>query len=184
MKFPLGPKQVQGLTDSNWGPQDQSIPKEYSVQPSVDLFKTRSIAGYIIWLGGPLDWMSKRQSYTARSSAQAEIGAIDECTKTLQQIINILKDLQLDTLYCNGPIPIHNDAAAAVQWSHNMTTKGLRHIQIRENAVRESIQSGLIDVKHITSKLNPSDMFRKEDKDVNHFIKCRDSVCARPPPSE
>ena len=70
--------------------------------------------------------MSKRQSNTARSSAQAEIGAIDECTKTIQHIINILQDLNLAHIYCNRPIHIYNDNAAAVQWSHNMTTnKGL-----------------------------------------------------------
>ena len=163
------------------GSQDQSVPTPNDTLTSLDLFKTRSIAGYIIWLGGPLDWMSKRQSYTARSSAQAEIGAIDECTKTIQQIRNILQDLQLTHIYGDEPIHIHNDNAAAVQWSHNMTTKGLRYIQIRENAVRECVQSGIIDVKHIGGKINPSDMFTKEEKDVSHFETCRDCVCVSPP---
>ena len=127
--------------------------------------------------------MSKRQTYTASSSAQAEIGAIDECTKTIQQIINILNDLQLAKDHCQNPTTIHNDNAAAVQWSHNMTTKGLRYIQIRENAVRECVQSKLIDVRHIGGKLNPSDIFTKEDKDVDHFERCRDTLCCVPPTS-
>ena len=57
-----------------------------------------------------------------------------------------------------------------------MTTKGLRHIQIRENAVRESCINGFIEVKHISGKVNLSDMFTKEDKYVNHFIMIRDYV--------
>ncbi len=71
---------------------------------------------------------------------------------------------------------VYNDNEACVCWSHNMTTKGLRHIQIRENAVRESIQSDLIDVLHIAGKINLADLFTKEDKDAAHFIAIRDII--------
>jgi len=83
VKFPIDPSQLTPLTNANWGPQDQSVPNPNDPPILLDLFKSRSIAGYIIWLGGPFDWCSKRQTYTARSSAEAEIGAVDECTKTL-----------------------------------------------------------------------------------------------------
>jgi hypothetical protein len=59
-----------------------------------------------------------------------------------------------------------------------MTTKGLRHKQIRENAVRESVQNKFIEVKHIAGRLNLADMFTKEDKDTAHFITIRDLVLA------
>ena len=183
MQFPLDPNKIQCLTDANWGPQDQSVPNSNDEPIYLDLFKSRSMVGHLIWFGGPLDWVSKRQTYTARSSAQAEIGAVDECTKRIQQIRNILADLDLSRLYCNAPITIYNDNAAAVQWSHNMTTKGLRYVQIRENAVRESIQDEIIDVEHIGGKLNPSDIFTKEDKDIEHFEKCRNTMCSSPPMS-
>ena len=62
-----------------------------------------------------------------------------------------------------------------------MTTKSLRYIQIRENAVRESIKTGTIDIKHIGGKTNPSDIFTKKDRDINHFIQCRDTLCSAPP---
>jgi len=62
----------------------------------------------------------------ARSLFKAEISSVDKCTKTLQQITNILKDLLgLFELYTDGPIIIHNNNAARVQWSHNMSTKGI-----------------------------------------------------------
>ena len=64
-----------------------------------------------------------------------------------------------------------------------MNTKGLRYVQIRENAVRESIQDEIIDVEHIGGKLNPSDIFTKEDKDIEHFEKCRNTMCSSPPMS-
>ena len=76
----------------------------------------------------------------------------------------------------HNPNPIYNDNSACVNWSHNLTTKGLRHIQIRENSIRESIHKSFISVKHIPGKLNLSDMFTKEDKHPQHFIAIRDVV--------
>ena len=64
---------------------------------------------------------------------------------------------------------IYNDNAACVAWSHALTTKGLRHVQIRENAIREAIQLGIIKVRHIAGTINISDLFTKEDKDVSHY---------------
>jgi hypothetical protein len=169
------------LTDSNWGPQDQSVPKPNDPPILLDLFKSRSIAGFVIWLCGPLDWSAKRQTYTARSSAEAEIGAVDQCTKQLQYITNILLDLGILHEFSSGPITIYNDNAAAVQWSHNMSTKGLRYIQIRENAVRENVQKSFIKVEHIAGKRNTSDMFTKEDKEPAHYIEIRDTIQDTPP---
>ena len=83
IKSPLPPHQMMALTDTNWGPQDQSHPSKNKVLPSLDLFKTRSLSGFILWRHGPIHWVSKRQSLTARSSAEAEIVATGECTKFL-----------------------------------------------------------------------------------------------------
>lgn len=176
IKFPIDPTRLQALTDVNWGPQDQLVPKASDPPVLLELFKTRSIAGHVILLGGPVHWQAKRQTYTARSTPDAEIGAVDECTKNIMQIRNILQDMNLFKSYMTGRITIYNDKAAAVDWSHNMTTKGLRYLQIRQNAIREEITSGLIDVKHIPGKDNCSDMFTKEDKDTAHFQACRDSL--------
>ena len=55
-----------------------------------------------------------------------------------------------------------------------MTTKGLRYIQIRENAVREAVSNKVINIQHIAGKVNIADLFTKEDKDTTHFIAIRD----------
>ena len=72
-----------------------------------------------------------------------------------------------------NPTNVYNDNAACVCWSSNLTTKGLRHVQIRENAIRESVQNKIINVLHIEGKINPSDIFTKEDKDAIHFLDIR-----------
>jgi hypothetical protein len=74
------------------------------------------------------------------------------------------------------PTTVYNDNSACVNWARNMTTKGLRHIQMRENAVCESYQNGFLIVKHISGKINLSDMFTKEDKDTGHFLEIRNVV--------
>ena len=88
---------------------------------------------------GPIMWSSKRQKITARSSAEAEIYATDECTKCVQQLKNLTDDLNLP--YSKKPTQLYNDNQACIYWSYNNTSKGLRHIQIKENAVRENIQN-------------------------------------------
>ena len=55
-----------------------------------------------------------------------------------------------------------------------MTTKGLRHLQIRENAVRESVQNNFMLIKHIEGKVNLADIFTKEDRDALHYMTIRD----------
>jgi hypothetical protein len=175
VKFPIPEDNIVSLCDSNWGPQDQSKPNPFKPQ-EIEIFKSRSISGHLIWLGGPIHWTSKRQSITARSSAEAEIYATDECTKNLIQLSHILTHLPLHTPVMSLPSIIYNDNMACICWSKATTTKGLRHVQIRENAVRESVQSDFITVQHIEGKINLSDLFTKEDKDTEHFITLRDLI--------
>ena len=174
VKFPIEDP-ITGLCDANWGPQDQSRPRLNETR-TTELFTNRSLSGFLIYFSGPLHWVSKRQTVTARSSAEAEIYATDECTKCLLQLHYIIDGLNLTDELMKSPTMIYNDNAACVAWSRNSTTKGLRHIQIRENAVRESVQSNFIQVEHIKGKLNLSDMFTKEDKDTLHFLTIRDVV--------
>ena len=117
---------------------------------------------------------------TAQSSTEAEIYATDECTEFILYLIHILVDLGLKQDIAPGPITIYNDNAACICWSKSITTKGLRHIQIRENAVRESFQSDLINITHIAGIKNLSDLFTKEDKDTAHFTTIRDLIMECP----
>jgi hypothetical protein len=174
VKFPVPPG-ITSLCDANWGPQDQSRP-HINEQRQVDLFKSRSLSGFLIYFGGPIHWVSKRQTITARSSAEAEIYATDECTKCLLHIHQIVDGLNLEKEIMPLPTTVYNDNSACVNWSKNTTTKGLRHIQIRENAVRESFQKGFLTVEHCPGKLNLSDMFTKEEKDLQHFLNIRNVV--------
>ena len=71
---------------------------------------------------------------------------------------------------------IYNDNKACVNWSKSCTTKGLRHIQMRENRVRENIQNQFVKICHVNGKVNLADLFTKEMKDTVHFVELRDSM--------
>ena len=55
-------------------------------------------------------------------------------------------------------------------------------MQIRENAIRESVQNKTVTIKHVDGKTNLADIFTKEDKDIAHFLKIRDTLMSLPFP--
>lgn len=67
------------------------------------------------------------------------------------------------------PTTIYNDYMACVCWSKSTTTKGLHHVQMRENVIGESVAKDFASIKHIEGIINLVDLFTKEDKDANHF---------------
>ena len=71
---------------------------------------------------------------------------------------------------------VYNDNKACVQWASSCTSKGVKHINLRENHVRESHQSQTVNITHIPGIINPSDIFTKEMKDGAHFRRLRDSM--------
>jgi len=132
------------------------------------------MSAFYVDLLGPLHWLSEHQSVTAGSSAQAEIYATDECVKFLLELSQILDFSGVHDLFMPSTIIIYNDNKACVNWSKWTTTKGLMHIQMKENRVRGNILSNFIRVCHIDGKINLADLFTKEMRDTAHFVKLRD----------
>jgi hypothetical protein len=165
------------MSDANWGPQDASLSGPVQELP---LFVSRLMSAFYLDLLGPVHWMSKRQKVTAASSAEAEIYATDECCKFLLDLAQILDFLDVRHIFMPSTTIIYNDNKACVQWSKKATTKGLRHIQMRENRVRENIASRFILVCHIDGRINIADIFTKEMKDASHFVELRNLImCPR-----
>ena len=57
-----------------------------------------------------------------------------------------------------------------------MTPKGIKHLNVRSNIVRECPQSKDVDVDKITGIINTSNIFTKEMKENTHFRNLRDSM--------
>jgi hypothetical protein len=165
------------MSDANWGPQDASLSQSTQDLP---FFVSRSMSAYYVDLLGPLHWMSKHQKVTAASSAEAEIYATDECVKFLLELSQLLDFLDVRQLFMPSTNIIYNDNKACVQWSKSATSKGLRHIQMWENRIRENIVTNFVSICHIEGKRNLADVFTKEMMDTSHFVEIRDIfMCCR-----
>jgi hypothetical protein len=172
LHFPLSAR-LLAMSDANWGPQDASRPTSSTQLP---LFVSRSMSAFFIDLFGPLHWVSKRQAVTAISSAEAEIYAMSECVRFLLELVQLFDFLGVRDTFMPGTNVIDNDNQACVNWLHSCTTKGLRHIQMKENHVGENIASDFISIEHVEGKINLADIFTKEMKDVGHFVELRDII--------
>ena len=138
------------------------------------MFKYRSMSGYLIMrCGGPIAWKAVRQERTSRSTCEAEIRATDETVKEILSIRHRCDDMSLPDAI--GPTRLYNDNQGAVDWSKTTSTKGMRHINLKDCAVRDSIQAKEVDICHIPGDINPSDIFTKEMRDGTHFRTLRDS---------
>jgi hypothetical protein len=63
-----------------------------------------------------------------------------------------------------------NDNKGAVDWSHNCANKKMRHLNIRNMAVRDAHPCSEIIISHLPGNLNVADLFTKEHKDHDHFL--------------
>lgn len=156
------------FTDANWGPQDASHPpKDRVITISEDF--VRSLLGHVvIRCDGPVAWGCQRKPRGSRSSCEAEIYALDEGPKTVEMMRNIMFDLGLpDVAYAT---PLYNDNQGSVDWSRGVSlSKRLRHMNIRELGVRDSIRLDHTCVGHIPGHSNVSDIFTKEHKSTVTF---------------
>jgi hypothetical protein len=169
---------LNGFSDANWGPQDASQPSESNTR-SVSIDETKSICGHILFMGGcPILWKTHKEKRISRSSCEVEVKSTDECVKNVQMFRHILSDLSL--LDTSSPIPVYNDNRGAVDWSNSFSTKGMRHVNIRENAIREARILNEISIHHIPGSSNPSDLFTKEFKSDTLFRTLRGLILFYP----
>eukprot|EP00957_Ditylum_brightwellii_P134611 10262295-Ditylum_brightwellii.AAC.1 len=118
--------------------------------------------------GGPISWTCQRQDHTALSTCQAEVVATSECSKELTHLRNVLEDLSLHGVKTSTTL--FNDNRECIDWCKNSTTKGMKYLNINED----------LKVTHIEGKVNPNDMFTKEDKDVSHYLGLRNLLVVMP----
>ena len=163
--------QIQGFCDANWG---SHIGGAVPDGKEIELFKYWSMSGFlIIRCGGPIAWKAVGQDRTSRSTCEAEIRATDKAVKEILSLRNHCEDINL--LDASSPTRLYNDNQGTVNWSKGTSTKGMRHMNLKDCAVRDSIQAKDVDIYHIPGLVNPSNIFAKEMQDGAHFRDLRDS---------
>ena len=181
--LPPSPSQRSKLTtysDACWGSQVGNAVKDGTYLP---LFKFRSMSGAIVFrMGGPIAWKSVRQDKTSLSSCEAEIRATNEGGKLTVATRNLAVDF-VSTGYnisdTSDSTDVYNDNQSCVNWSYNMTMKQIRHMELRDNSVKEWVADKTLKVLHVKGTCNPADIFTKEMRDGAHFRRLRDSSMCR-----
>jgi hypothetical protein len=163
---PPSPSHQSSLTsysDACWGSQIGSAVRDGTLLP---LFKCRSMSeGIIFRQGGPIAWTAVPQERTSLSSCKAEIRATNKVPKLLMGIRHLADDIQkngYDIVDTAEASPLYNDNELCVKWSHNMIKKQIRHMEMRENAVREWVQDAFLKVIHVSGRINPADIFTRD----------------------
>ena len=128
--------------------------------------------------GGPLVWKAERQDRTSLSSCEAEIRATNlgsRLSVEMRKFSGAFASLGTHLSDCESPTLLYNKNSSCVTWSNSFTTKGVHHMENRENYVRENVQDNVLCILHVSGKVNPSDTFTKEMKDGAHLLHLRDS---------
>jgi hypothetical protein len=134
--------------------------------------------GVVFRHGGRSSWTAIWQDQTALSSGEAEIRTTNEISKSvvgMRHLANSIRSSGYDILNTLAPSSLYNDNAACIQWSHNMTSKKIWHMELQENLVREWVQDGILNVLYMKGHVNPADIFTKEMQDGAHFERLCDS---------
>lgn len=119
-----------------------------------------SLTGYCVLLGNSVvSWKCKKQQTISRSSAEAEYRAMaDTCCEVIW-LVAVLKDL---LVYPQLPIPFYCDSKSAIYIASNpVYHERTKHIEIDCHLVRENFAKGLLKPFHISTTLQPADMFTK-----------------------
>jgi len=91
--------------------------------------------GIVFRTGGPLGWLGERQDRTALSSCVAELRATNATSKKVVDFRHLVTSMWESGHHlpdATQPTLLYNDNDACVKWSHNMTSKAARHIELRE----------------------------------------------------
>ena len=100
--------------------------------------------------------------------------ATKECSTELQSLKHCANDIEIPE--SSSITKIYNNNKTAVHWAASVTSKGIKHLNLKENMVQECYQSKYIYVEHIPGIINPSDIFMNEMKYNTHFRNLRDSI--------
>ena len=119
-----------------------------------------STSTYINFLGpNPISWSSKKQRAVARSTTEAEYRALASATSETMWLSTLFKEL---TLPLKESSHLLFDNLGATHLSFNPVNHShMKHIQIDLHFVRDLVQKGSLQVRHVHSQDQLTDLLTK-----------------------
>ena len=126
---------------------------------AADLDKRRSISGYVFTFGGnTVSWKSSLQHVVALSTTEAEYISLTEAIKEGLWLKGFVTELGFN----QEKVEIHCDSQSAIHLSKNSVFhERTKHIDVKLHFVRDVIASNQVEVKKISTDVNPADMLTK-----------------------
>lgn len=143
-------------TDSN-----QNILSLYSDADFANCVTTRkSVSGGIALLnGGPIAWLSRKQSIVSTSTTEAEYVAAHDIVKEGLWLIGLLKDLNCTQ---DKPVVLYCDNSAAVSLiSGDADPRRTKHIDVKFHFVKEASRNRVIKIVRIPTAEQLADILTK-----------------------
>ena len=125
-----------------------------------DLSKRRSRTGILItYNGAPIVWVSKLQTTTAQSTAEAEFNALAHGIKEVKWMRSILNEIGMPQ---TEPTTVYQDNLGSISWTEDVQgIRRVKHVGTKYHFVRDNIESKGVVVKYTPSHLNRSDSLTK-----------------------
>ena len=144
-----GTRTLIGFSDSDHAPRGGEADKR------------RSTTGMVFVVnGGVISGSSRKQSTTAKSTAEAELIALAHTTQEGVWLRGLFRELKLIT--GNEPSTLFCDNSATVQIAKNrQLSRKTKHLDVDYFGIREQIENNKLKVKKIASANNLSDIMTK-----------------------
>lgn len=114
--------------------------------------------GVVTFCGNIISWHSRKQSSVALSTAESELMAIKEVTKTGLYFYQLLNEIGIPVNYVNL---CGDNKATLTMSSHNTQNHKSRHISISYFFIRELVEKRQFRLWYIQSGANPADLLTK-----------------------
>jgi hypothetical protein len=136
-----------------------------------DINTRRSTTGYLFkYMGSSISWGSVRQATVALSTCEAEYMALAEALKEGMWLSRVLKDLgylqDCFILFCD------NQGAIALSENPGKHSRS-KHIDVRYHFIRERVDDGQVDIRHVGTLNQAADMLTKALNNVKHTHNCQ-----------
>ena len=124
-----------------------------------DTEKRRSVSGFVFTLNGtPISWKSRLQRTTALSTCEAELEALFLCAKEALYLRKLVQDFgyqqQATTIFCDNK-------SAIIVANNPSSGKRTKHLSVKYHFLKDCLEAGFIEIKHISSEENIADIFTK-----------------------
>ena len=108
----------------------------------------------------PIFWKSKKQPVTARSSAEAEVYALDSAVSNARYI-NWKREEFNNKVTWPMVVYVDNNQAEVFCKNLNVNSKLRTTFNMKENWIKELRDKSILKVEHVDSNINPADILTK-----------------------